>query len=471
MAGMESTTAHPAAPVSESAPSLLRQLGVVSAAALVVSNMVGSGIFGTTGFLAGDLGTPGLVFSIWIVGALCALAGAFCYSELGVNFPSSGGEYVYLTRAYGPTWGFMTGITSFFAGFSGPIALAALTFTEYLGHFWPSLREANAPYVFGPAWFTFRLGSGQLCASALIATFTIINIFGVKPVAALQNVLTSTKIAVIAGFVLLGIAAGTGSWSHLSEETTRTSSTPLAAQFAISLFFVYVSYSGWNAATYVAEEIRQPAKTLPVALAIGTALVTVTYLCLNLVFIYAVPLEKMKGVIAVGDLAASHLFGPAVAGIFSLLMAVALVSTVNAMVTIGPRVYYAMAKNGAFFQSAAYVHPRFRTPVYAILWQGVCAIVLTITPFPHLVFFIGFLLNFFAAVTVSSIFVFRKRPGWQKLPVVSFAFPLIPAFFVLVATWMTLFGVTLDPVVAAIAIGAVLGSTLVFHFAAPSKGA
>lgn len=453
------TTGHP----TEDAP-LLRQLGVVSAVALVVSNMIGTGIFTGTGFLAGDLGSPGLVLGIYVIGAICALAGAFCFSELGVNFPSSGGEYVYLTRAYGPTWGFMTGWVSFFAGFSGPIAAAALAFSDYLGFFWPGLKQANPMVTLGPEWFTIRLGGAQLCACALIIVFTIINFFGLKPVAALQNALTSTKLVVLIGFILLGVAAGSGDWANLSKPAIRTSTTPLAAQFAISLFWVYVSYSGWNAATYVAEEINQPARTLPRALAIGTAIVAFLYIGLNVLFIYSTPLEQMKGVIAIGSLTASNLFGPAVAGIFSALMAVSLMSTVNAMITIGPRVYYAMAKNKAFFPGAANVDPRWRTPVNAIVWQGIAAVAFTITPFPDLVKFIGFLLNFFATVTISSLFVFRRRPGWRKLPVVSFAYPLIPAVFIVTGVWMTLFGITLEPKISAAAVVTIAAGALIYHF-------
>jgi APA family basic amino acid/polyamine antiporter len=443
---------------------LLRQLGVVSAAALVVSNMIGTGIFTGTGFLAADLGSPQLVLLIYVVGAVCALTGAFCFSELGINFPSSGGEYVYLTRAYGPTWGFMTGWVSFFAGFSGPIAAAALAFSDYLGFFWPSLKQENPLVKLGPSWFTIELGGAQLAASALILLFTVINFFGLKPVAAIQNALTSTKLVVLIGFILLGVAAGAGDWNNLSQPATRTSTTPLAAQFAISLFWVYVSYSGWNAATYVAEEIQQPARTLPRALALGTAIVAILYLGLNVLFIYSTPLEQMKGVIAIGSLTASNLFGPAVGGIFSALMAVSLMSTVNAMVTIGPRVYYAMAKNGAFFPGAGVVNPKWHTPVNAIVWQGVVAMLFTLTPFPDLVVYIGFLLNFFATVTVSSLLVFRKRPGWQKLPVVSFAFPLIPGFFIIVGVWMTLFGLTLQPKISIAAIVTIAAGALLYRF-------
>src|SRR5437764_4503808 len=158
-------------------PGLLRQLGFFSATALVISNMVGSGIFGTTGFMAGDLGSAGVILACWSVGAVFALAGAISYAELGVNFPSSGGEYVYLTHAFGPAWGFMTGWVSFFAGFSAPIAFAALAFADYLGYFFPSLKQANA-HVIGSGAFSLRLGGGPLAASTLVLGFTILNCFG-----------------------------------------------------------------------------------------------------------------------------------------------------------------------------------------------------------------------------------------------------------------------------------------------------
>src|SRR5579862_3195982 len=191
-------------------PGLLRQLGFFSATALVISNMVGMVIFGTTGFMAGDLGSAKLILACWGVGAVFAFAGALSYSELGINFPSSGGEYVYLTHAFGPEWGFMTGWVSFFAGFSAPIAAAALAFSDYLGYFFPSLKQANAT-VIGSGTFSLRLGPGQLVASALILAFTMLNCLGVGRVAKVQNVLTTFKMVVIAGLVLLGLTVGTGS--------------------------------------------------------------------------------------------------------------------------------------------------------------------------------------------------------------------------------------------------------------------
>ncbi|MBM3775403.1 MAG: amino acid permease, partial [Acidobacteria bacterium] len=280
-------------------PSLVRQLGFVSASALVVSNMVGTGIFGTTGFMAGDLGSAGVILLVWVAGALFALAGAFSYAELGINYPSSGGEYVYLTRAFGPAWGFMTGWVSFFAGFSAPIAANALAFADYLSYFHPGLEQANPQHTLGAGVLSLRLGGAQLLGGALIALFTVLNCFGVAFIARIQNGLTATKLAVIVCFILLAFTAGSGSWAHFSMPAERTATTPLPVQFIVSLLWVMFSYSGWNAATYVAEEVRRPERTLPVALAAGTLLVTVLFLGLNVVYIYSTPLEQMKGVLAV----------------------------------------------------------------------------------------------------------------------------------------------------------------------------
>ena len=448
---------------ARSAPVLLRQLGIVSATAIVVSNMIGTGIFTSTGFLAGQLGDPHLVLIIWAVGALFALAGAFCYSELGINFPASGGEYVYLTRCYGPTWGFMSGWVSFFAGFSAPIAAAALAFADYLGYFFPVMKQENAWYKAEFGGYAVQFGGAQIAACGLIAVFTVLNLFGVQFIARIQNTLTSVKLLVMVSFIVLGFAIGHGNWAHFSMNTTRTVDTSLAAQFAISLFWIYVSYSGWNAATYVAEELRKPERTLPWALTYGTALVAGLYLLFNVVFIYAVPLEGMKNVLAVGSLTAKALWGPEIAGIFSLLLAVSLMSTVNAMVTIGPRLYYAMAKNHAFPSAAAYIHPTWRTPVVAIVAQGLCAALMSFFQFGLLIVYIGFLLNFFAVMAVSSLFRFRRREGWQKLGVVSFAWPLLPLLFVVPGVWMTVFGSTLAPRISIAAAVTLASGAIVFR--------
>ena len=445
---------------------LLRQLGLVSATALVVSNMIGTVIFTTTGFMAGDLGDPRLILAVWFAGALFALCGALSYSELGVNFPSSGGEYVYLTRAFGPAWGFMSGWISFFAGFSAPVAAAALAVSDYFGYFYPALLQSKVWWVVGSGAFSLHFGGAQLLASGLIAIFTILNFFGVKRVARVQNFLTGMKLLVIGGLILAGFTFGNGDWSHLGMTTTRTSANTVPIAFVISLLWVMVGYSGWNAATYVGEEVKQPDRTLPLALGIGTAIVMIAYLGLNLLFIYASPLEQMKNVVAVGSMAAANLFGPDIGGVFAVLMAVSLMSTVNAMVTIGPRVYYAMAHNRAFFPAAGVVHPRWHTPVNAIVLQGICSVLMTLTPFPQLIIYIGFSLTFFTVMAVASLFVFRRRPEWQRLRAVSFLFPLIPGAYILVGAAMIVYGVIWAPVPSIAALATILAGGVVYQVSA-----
>ncbi|MCX7603231.1 MAG: amino acid permease, partial [Bryobacteraceae bacterium] len=294
--------------------------------------------------------------------------------------------------------------------------------------------------------------------------FTVLNLFGVEFIARIQNTLTSIKVLVMVAFIAFGLAIGNGDWSHLGQAAVRTSATPLAAQFALSLFWIYVGYSGWNAATYIAEELKRPERTLPMALTIGTVAVAVLYLLFNIVFIYAVPLEQMKGVLAIGSLTAQALFGPEGAAVFSALLAVSLMSTVNAMVTIGPRLYYAMAKNGAFVPSAGYVHPKWRTPVVAILFQGACAMLMTLVNFGNLMTYIGYLLNLFAMLAVASLLWLRRRPDWQKLPAVSFAFPLVPMLFVVPGVWLVIAGLRFAPLISAAAAATLVSGALVYRY-------
>lgn len=447
----------------DSKPSLSRQLGFFGATALVISNMVGTGIFATTGFMAGDLGSARLILACWAVGALFALAGALSYAELGTNMPRSGAEFVYLSQAFGPAWGFMTGWTSFFAGFSAPIAAAALVFSDYLGYFFPILRKDA--FVIGWGALTLRIGAAQIVAAALIASFTLLNCFGLSRTAKVQNVLTTIKVLVVSGLVIAGFAVGSGSWAHLSQTASRTSNLTLPAQFFVSLLWVMVGYSGWNAATYIAEEVREPGRVLPKALAAGAGLVAVLYLGLNLLFIYSTPIEKMKGVIAVGALSASNLFGPRAAGMFAALMAISIISTVSAMITIGPRVYYAMAKEDAFFSAAAVVHPRWRTPVVAIWCQGLCAIFLTMTPFPQLILYIGMSLTLFTVLSVASLFVFRRGyPDWRRLPAVDFAWPLVPGLYLLIGISMMIYGIVSQPKASFFALGTIALGALLWRF-------
>ncbi len=420
------------APIPQ-APSLRRDLTLLSATAIVISNMIGTGVFGAAGFLAQDLGRPWLVVFIWAVGGLVAMAGCLCYAELGVNLPRSGGEYVYVRAAWGETWGFLCGWISFFAGFSAPIAAGALLFAEYTERLAPGLASPKAA---GAGRF-LHWDAATGIALGVIAVFTVINILGVRLAAQAQNLLTAIKVSVLGLFVILAFTAGQGDWGNFVEPTTRASTLPLAGQFAVSLIFVMYAYSGWNAATYVAEELRAPVRDLPRAMVAGTAVVVALYLTLNAAFVFALPLERLKGVTSVGAAAAQALFGGRVGGLFTAIMAAAIVSSISAMVIVGPRVYYAMAQDGCFFRHAARVHPRWGTPVRAILYQAAAAAVMVLTAsFEALAYYIGVALIFFAALSAAGVFRLRRREGWRRLPALSRGFPVIPLLFIGASVWM-----------------------------------
>jgi len=414
--------------------SLRRELAVTSSAVLVISNMMGSGIFTTTGFLAGDLGRPWLVLSIWVAGGAIALAGCLSYAEMGVNLPHSGGEYVYLREAWGPTWGFLSGWVSFFAGFSAPIAAGSLAVSEYLGKIFPALASGpEQPLFLG--WL--HVGPARLVSVALIAALAVVNIRGVGLAAKLQNVFTGIMLAGIGAFLTLAFIIGRGNWAHLRTVTERTSIHGLGSQFAVSLIFVMFAYSGWNAAAYVADEMRSPERILPRALVVGTGLVTVCYLALNVAYIYALPLGSLKGVLPVGATAAAALFGGRVGTFFTAMLTLVLLSAVSGMSLVGPRVYYAMARDGCFPGGAAQIHPRWGTPVRAIAYQAILSSLLALTgTFEALVYYIGFALILFAALAVAGLVRLRKRPGWRRLDAVEWCYPAIPAIFVLTSIWM-----------------------------------
>ena len=424
-------------------PLLRRELTPTTAVALVVSNMIGTGIFTTTGYLAGDLGRPLLVIGIWGVGAIVALAGCLSYAELGINLPRSGGEYVYLREAWGPAWGFLSGWVSFFAGFSAPIAAAALAFSQYFGRFLPSLA-LNSTHSFVLRWL--HIDNAHLLSAGVIACFALINVLGLRLAANLQKVLTALKIGALSAFLVLAFTIGRGSWANFHQVAIRTSSHGLGAQFAVSAVFVMFAYSGWNAANYVAEELQVPERTLPWVVVLGTGLVAAIYLALNVAFLYALPLESLKGVVPVGAAAASALFGGRAGAVFSGLIAAGLLASISAMSLVGPRVYYAMARDGCFPGDASRVHPRWQTPSRSIVYQAVVSIAMVLTgTFESLVYYIGFALILFAALAVAGLLRLRKRRQWRCLRAVSWCYPAVPLAFVLASLWMLTWTLMLRP--------------------------
>jgi APA family basic amino acid/polyamine antiporter len=326
---------------------LIRKIGFFSATIIVIANMVGTGIFTTPGFIMKELGNATAMLLCWLVGGMFALSGALCYGELGAAYPEAGGEYVYLREGFGKWLGFLSGWISLIVGFSAPIAAASIAFSTYAFQTFslPSGLPATVS-LFGVPIISFSALTAVAIAAVIFLSF--VHYLGVAFGSKVQNALTLFKISVIVVFVIAGLAAGDGSISHFSGSFSITNL--FQEKFAIALIFVSFAYSGWNAAAYLGAEIEKPNTNIPLALFTGTLLVICLYLLLNIVFIYALPPQDMRGVIEVGAKSAVSLFGRGISQYFSGAISLALLSVLSAMIMAGPRVYYAMSKDGVFFR-------------------------------------------------------------------------------------------------------------------------
>ena len=427
-----------------------RQLGIAVAAALVIANMIGAGVFTIPGFQAeSSFQDPWVMMSTWVVGGLVALSGAAVYAELGSLMPRAGGEYVYLREAYHPAVGFMSGWVSLVIGFSAPIAAAALLFASYVAAVVPGLHGAI---------------SMKVIACMLILGMTALHAFDTKVGGRVQTGFTIAKVVLIVFFILAGLLIGNGDWEHfatggesvLGHLRDQVSTTSGAAAYATALIYVGFAYSGWNAAAYIAGEIEQPQRTLPRALLLGTGLVMLLYIGLNLIFIYAVPpvvmgVDPIKS--PVGDLAARALFGARAGDLLSSLIALALMSAVSAMMMAGPRVYATMAADHALPKPLAYYSKR-GVPSVAVAVQCVLAIAFAIFSNPdQLIEWVGFSLSFFASLTVGAVFVFRMRG--KVAPYRTPGYPVTPLVFLALSLWAVYYGAKAHPILA-IAMAAVL---------------
>lgn len=408
-----------------------RQLGIAVAAAIVIANMIGAGVFTSAGFQASSLHDPWTMLLTWVVGGVLALCGATCYAELGALMPRAGGEYVYLREAYHPAVGFMSGWVSLTAGFSAPIAAAALGFAAYLGKI---VGFADGSVV------------AKLVATALVVAITSMHAVDTKLGGRVQTGFTVAKVVLIAGFVIAGLVVGTGDWGHLASQAPglgQLGTKAGAAEFATSLMYVGFAYSGWNAAAYIAGELENPQRTLPRALVLGTAIVMVLYLALNVIFLYASGPERMAGKLEVGDLAARDLFGDSAGNVVSITISLALVSSVSAMVMAGPRVYAAMASDRALPRFFATFSQR-GVPVVAVVAQCVIAVICVwIGDLKTLIEFAIFALWIFGALTVGAVFVFRRRG--QVSPYRALGYPLSPILFIAISAWVVYLQASKNP--------------------------
>ena len=415
---------------------LPRTMGLGTGVSLVVSNVIGVGIFTTTGWLAAEIPNAGWLIGVWLLGGLLALAGALCYGELGARLPEAGGEYAFLRETYGPLAAFCAGWASFWVGFSAPIAAAALTCSKY---FWRLL----APLISGlPGVDPGAMGAaavpGKVVALAALLVLTLVHCLNIRSGSRVHNILTFLKLALILLMVAVGFLSGNGSWGYLSD----TASVPverLPIKMAVALCWVMFAYSGWNAACYVGSEIKEPSKKLPRALLIGTLIVLGLYVLLNLLYLYAVPLPDLTGKEEVGALAAERLFGAFFSPFFSLLVVVTILGSMSAMIMAGPRVYFAMSRDGLFPPGCRTSTGGPTTPLRAILFQsGWSAILIVTWTFSELLTFMGVVLAISSALTVSSLILVRRR----KIGIDSRAawgYPVTPILYVGLSMWMTAF--------------------------------
>lgn len=426
-----------------------RVMGAFSATMIVVASMVGTGVFTTTGILLETTPSGPAVLWGWLIGGIIAFFGSLAYAELVAMNPRNGGEYQLLSRIFHPAVGFVAGWVSLIVGFSAPIASAAMAFGKYASHAFPGLNEFWAALI-------------------LIAALSTVHAVRVTLGSAVQNIFTVLKLFLVGGFIIGGFCLG--DFSNLtSEPASNTLSVLLSPGFAIGLIYITYAYTGWNGSAYIAGEIKNPAKSVPRALAMGTALVTCIYLGLNAVFLMSAPVAELTGSIEIGAVAASALFGHSIGRLFSIVIALLLVSSLSAMIMAGPRIYQSMGEDYPAF--------RFLTrrkgdsgPFFAIILQAVISIIMLMTArFDQLITYMGFTLSVSAALTVCGVFVMRKKAPNAVRPYKCWGYPITPLLFIALSLWMIVFTFIQTPLVAAAGAATILAGLILYYFVRPEK--
>ena len=427
---------------------LQRKFGLSTATYVVIASMVGTGILISPGFMMASLQNYPLIFGLWVLGGLLALCGALCVAELAAALPQAGGEYVYLREAYGPMPAFLSGWTSFFLGFATPLAVASYISAEYL----------LTPFGLGTGYQT------QVLAAFIVVVITLPNLLGHRLSAWTQDFTTLIKLGLFVGLVVLAALSGGGRLSHVAE------GQPIGqvglGTAATQLFYVMFAYSGWNAASYLAGEVRNPGKTLPRSLLLGAGAVVLLYLAVNLVFACAVPLADVgfHNATQVPQLAVENLFGAGAANVFSVLLGLTFLATVSAFIITGPRVYYAMARNGLFPSIAARISAKGQVPVYGMILQSLLAIIILFaTDFLNLYQYAAVGLSLFAMLFIGAVYVLRwRRPDLER-PFRVPGYPVVPAIFLLVTLFTAVFAFKEWPRPSLYSVGSILLGIPVYY--------
>lgn len=423
---------------------LERRLGSLDAAAVVVSNVIGGGILFNSPAIAAAVPNAWWFLAVWGFGGFLAFAGAMAYAELAAVRPRAGGEYVYLRSAFGRLAAFLTGWTSFVAGFAGAIAPNAMFFAIYLDRFLPGAGN-SAPFLLLPiipGMVELSFSPQTVTALTLVWGLTFVHLRGVGPGRVVGNVLATLKVLALVLFVAAGFSFGVGQVSNLTQ------TGPVApANWLFALIPVMFAYAGWNAASYIAEEIRDPGRNIARAFALGTGAVVVIYLALNVLYLYVLPIDELAAVKgSVLDQVADRLIGASAGNVMALVALISLSASNSAMTFAGPRVYLAMARDHAFFPAAGRIHPRYKTPAAAILAQAAWTSVLVLSAQAStLVNYTGFSILLFSGIAVLALFALRSREPNAERPFSAWGYPVLPGLYVVAAALILINAVVQDP--------------------------
>jgi APA family basic amino acid/polyamine antiporter len=393
-----------------------KTISLLTATCIVIANMVGTGIFTSLGFQVGDLPSGFSIVLLWSVGGICALCGALSYAELGAALPRSGGEYNFLREIYHPSVGFLAGWISATVGFAAPVAIAAMAFGSYFAGVLPGTN----PWIlsFAAVWIT-----------------TLVLLRDLQLGSAFQVSSTALKVALIV--VIIGVGLFVRVAQPVSFLPARgDGGLIVSAPFAISLYWVMYAYSGWNASTYIAGEIRNPARNIPLSLGLGTLVVMALYVLMNAVFLRTTPAAEMVGKQEVALIAGTHIFGTEGARVMGAFICLGLISTISAMMWIGPRVTAAMGEDLGILAPLARRNRR-GIPTLAILTQfAIVNLLLLTATFSTVVNYVQFSLTFCSALTVLGVFVLRRRQPHLARPYRVWGYPFTPLVFLAISGWM-----------------------------------
>lgn len=420
------------------------KLGLFTITSFVVANMIGTGVFTSLGFQLMSINSAFAILVLWLVGGLIALFGSFVYGELGAAMPRSGGEYHYLSQIYHPIAGFLAGWVSITVGFAAPVALASMALGSYTTKVFPTLNPIAV-------------------ASITLIIITLIHSWDIKKGSSFQNIFTIFKVILILVFIICGFTV-TPQFQNISfTPDTIAWKEIISPAFAVSLIYVTYAYSGWNASSYIASEIKNPQKLLPKSLLFGTLIVTILYVFLNITFLITAPAADMNGQVDVGYISAFNIFGELGGNIMGMLISFLLISSISSMVFVGPRVSQVMGEDYNILKVLAFKNKK-NIPLYAILIQSTISLIMIFTgSFEQVLTYTGFTLNLFTFITVVGVFVHRYKFKNAERPYKSFGYPIVPILFLIIMGWTLFFLLTERTLESVLGLITVFSGLIIFY--------